>query len=78
MEDKITELISGKVNQEFIDSMNAYDMTRIGNRSILKKLAKLEGGRNPSKNSEFNRAETIKTRLKNKLIDKRNKHNANE
>ena len=78
MEDKITELISGKVNQEFIESMNAYDMTRIGNRSILKKLAKLEDGRNPSKNSEFNRTETIKTRLKNKLIDKRNKQNANE
>ena len=68
MEDKITELISGRVNQEFIDSMNAYDYNRIANRKLLKQLAKLDD--KAGVNSEFYRAETIKTRLKNKLIKK--------
>jgi nucleosome binding factor SPN SPT16 subunit len=76
MEEKITELISGNVNREFVETMNTLNYNRNANRKLLKQLAKLDD--KAGVNSEFYRAEKLKVQLKNKLIDKRNKQNANE
>ena len=73
MEDKITELVSGKVNREFINKLDSCDYWRTANRNILKRLAKIDYTL-PSKNSEYNRTGIVKARLRNKLM----KRNTNE